>query len=307
MNMLYPLKFRTIEKRALWGTELWLLSALEDDETEVIEGYLSDNTPNELAEIYMGEVMGDKVYGRYGAEFPLLFKRIIAKERLSLQVHPNSELAAERHNAYGKNELWYVNSAESGSSLILGFKEDVTPEKYLAALANGTLEELCNVVEVTAGDMFYIPAGLVHSIGGGITITEVQQSSDITYRIFDWNRLDSNGESRELHTELATDAIDFGASATNLRRALNNNELITINTNEYFTTEMVECKDSFAIESNGGESFIALIALQGGGDIEYDMDGVVGFDEGDIAIIPAEIEDAKIYGDIKILKVEIRG
>ncbi len=304
-KLLYPLKFVPLEKEMRWGSELWLLSGLEGDETEVMEGFLSENTPNELTEIYMGEMVGDKVYARYGYEFPLLVKRIMAKELLSVQVHPTNELAEERHNAYGKCELWYVNEAEKGAILYLGLKNGITSDEYIKAVENGSVEEILNKIEVKAGDIFYIPAGTIHSIGGGITITEIQQSSDITYRIYDWDRVDSDGKPRELHTDLAFDAINFEQSPPfNLRGTVTTNELTTINANEYFITEIIDVNGEFNLEYSGNESFILLIALDGSGDIEYDIDGVVGLDKGDLVMIPADLEDIRIVGSVKVLKVE---
>ncbi len=304
-KLLYPLKYIPIEKRLIWGKELWLISGLEGDETEVLEGFLSENTPNELSEIYMGDMVGDKLYLKYGSEFPILVKEIITTEQLSVQVHPSNELAAERHNAYGKSELWYVNEAKEGAHLYMGLLSGTTKEQYIDAIERGTIADILNKVEVKAGDIFFIPAGTIHSIGAGITITEVQQSSDITYRLFDWNRMGDDDAPRELHTDLALDAIDFSAAKPiNLRREWTQGEPEMINANDHFITEILDLDGEYSLDYSGDDSFVLLVALEGSADVEYDIDGVVGLDKGDLVMIPAALDDVKIVGRAKIMKVE---
>jgi len=227
--MLYPLKFQPILKDKIWGGkklknlfnkaaetdklgESWELSGYENDESVVTNGFLAGNNLAELIEIYMDELVGDKVYNQYGLSFPLLFKLIDANENLSIQVHPGDEVAAERHNSYGKTEMWYVVDADPDGKLIIGFTKDCTREEYLDALDNDKVEDLLQHVPVKKGDVFFIPAGLVHAIGKGVVVAEIQQSSDITYRIYDFKRVDEQGNERELHTEQALDVIDFTAS-----------------------------------------------------------------------------------------------
>ena len=234
--MLYPIRFTPLLKERIWGGktllanakqgkakkidaslpygESWELSAVKGDESVVANGFLKRNNIEEIIEVYMGNLMGDKVYDRYGLMFPLLVKTLDCNNVLSVQVHPNDELAMERHESYGKTEMWYVIDAEPGASLYVGFKDkNTTREKYIEAINNDTLPELLNKVEVKAGDVFFIPAGTVHALGKGIKVVEIQQTSDITYRIYDWNRVDEHGKSRELHTALAIDAIDFAKSS----------------------------------------------------------------------------------------------
>ena len=227
--MLYPLKFSPILKDKIWGGtklkslfnkpaetdklgESWELSGYEGDESVVTNGFLKGNNLTELIEIYMGELIGDTIFDEYGMSFPLLFKLIDANENLSIQVHPGDEVAAERHNSYGKTEMWYVVDADPGSELIIGFSEDCSRETYLDAMASDRVEDLLQKVPVKKGDVFFIPAGRVHAIGEGVVVAEIQQSSDITYRIYDYKRKDDNGNERELHTEQALDVINFEAS-----------------------------------------------------------------------------------------------
>lgn len=320
--MLYPFKFNPIFKKRAWGGDMirkhhsdapkgnigeaWLLSGLEDDLTEVSNGFLQENCVNELTEVYMGEMVGDKVYDKFGYEFPLLIKMIAAKERLSVQVHPNDELAAKRHNAYGKSELWYVVDAVEDAVLYLGFKKGTTRESYLTALANKEIETLLNTVKVKKGEIYYIPAGTVHSIGAGVTIIEVQQTSDITYRIYDWERKDEDGNPRELHTELALDALNFDAETPkNLAKKSKPGEELTITANPYFTVAMMEVDSVMSLDYGARDSFTALICVEGKGEIEYDIDGIEPIDNGELILLPAELEEMNLYGNMKLLAIHI--
>ena len=230
MSELYPLKFEPVLKEKVWGGnrlvttyhkkgdpslkcgESWELSAVSDNLSVVSNGFLAGNNIEELIEVYMGDLTGDAVFDRFGNEFPLLIKFIEASEDLSIQVHPGDKMSRERHKAYGKTEMWYILESEKGSKIYTGFKENVSREIYLDALSTGELAGLLNIETPDAGDVFFTPAGRIHAIGAGNILVEIQQTSDITYRIFDWNRKGYNGKPRELHTELAVDAIDFKAS-----------------------------------------------------------------------------------------------
>ena len=226
--MLYPLKFKPFFKEKIWGGakiknilhrpvanmthcgESWEISAIEDNVSVVDNGFLADeNDLNELIEVYMGELLGDKVYDQYGLGFPLLIKYIDATDDLSVQVHPDDKLAQERYGMNGKTEIWYVIQADEGAGLYVGFKEGVTRVQYCDAVDAGTVDQLLNFYPVKPGDLFFIPAGTVHAIGKGVLLAEIQQPSDVTYRIFDWNRVDAQGNSRELHVDEAFDAIHF--------------------------------------------------------------------------------------------------
>ena len=226
---LYPLKFTPILKEKIWGGnalnnifsksssgnklgESWELSGYRGDESVVSNGILAGKTLTELIEIYKGELVGSENYKKYSLSFPLLFKLIDANENLSIQVHPGDEIADKRHNSFGKTEMWYVIDAEPGAELIIGFLKDCSRSEYLDALAVGEVESLLQKVAVSKGDVFYIPAGLVHAIGKGVVVAEIQQSSDITYRIYDYKRTDEKGNERELHTEQALDVINFFAA-----------------------------------------------------------------------------------------------
>lgn len=303
---LYPFKFNALDRDHIWGTEIFLLSGMEGDITEVSEGYLSENSVNDLAEVYMGDMLGDSVYDEFSYEFPLVIKELHALDNLSVQVSPDDKLAASKHNAYGKCSLWYVTKAREGAVLYMGFTAGVTRESYLTALAQGTVYELLNKVSVKEGDVFFIPSGLVHAVGGGVELLEIQQASDVSYRIFDWGR-DVNTElGRELHTDLALEAIDFTAEKpANLRKDSTEEEVV-LNANPHFMVEMLNVTDAYSMQYNTSGSFVVLLCISGAGEVEYDTDGIVDLNCGELVLIPAECDDTKIYAktDMRILKIE---
>lgn len=224
---LYPLKFKPIIKEKIWGGkklesilekdcnpeanngESWEISDLDENISVITNGFLAENDLREILELYLCDLVGESVYNKFGLGFPLLIKFIDAAENLSIQVHPNDELAMERYGLNGKNEAWYVVEADENAGLYVGFQNGVTKADYIKAVEKGNLDTLMNFYPVKSGDFFFIPAGTVHAIGKGVLLAEIQQASDITYRIFDWNRLDDEGFPRELHCAEALDAICF--------------------------------------------------------------------------------------------------
>ncbi|MFA5046980.1 MAG: type I phosphomannose isomerase catalytic subunit, partial [Paludibacter sp.] len=285
--MLYPLKFEPVLKDKIWGGtklkslfnkaatsdklgESWELSGYEADESVVTNGFLTGNNLPELIEIYMGELVGDKIYDEFGLYFPLLFKLIDANENLSIQVHPGDEIAAERHNSFGKTEMWYVIDADPGAVLIIGFKNDCSRDEYLDALEKGHVEDLLQKVPVTKGDVFFIPAGLVHAIGKGVVVAEIQQSSDITYRIYDFNRTDDQGNERELHTEEALDVIQFEASKNpKINYNLLTNEITPLVNCQYFTTSILHFNQYLTRNYASINSFVTYMCMEGNFVIEF--------------------------------------
>ena len=282
MNNLYPLKFTPICKDKIWGGnklhdllnkefpelpncgESWEISGVQDDISVVSNGFLTGNSLEELIEVYMGDLVGEKVYEKFGTEFPLLVKFIDANDYLSIQVHPNDELALERHDSFGKTEMWYVVQADPGSRLISGFSRKVDKDEYLHSVENGTLEELLNDEEVKAGDVFFIPAGRVHAIGKGIVVAEIQQTSDVTYRIYDFNRVDDKGNPRELHTDLAVDAIDYSFE-TNYRTEYqsSDNQSVTLVDCPYFTTNILTLSATVERDFTDRDTFVIYTCLDG--------------------------------------------
>lgn len=322
---LYPLKFDPILTERIWGGKIlsqkynkanipgnlgesWELSGQEKADSEVINGFLSENTLTELIETYMGELVGDKIYDHYGLDFPLLFKLIDAKDKLSIQVHPNDEVAVERHQCFGKTEMWYVLEAEPGAELIIGFAKDSNRDEYLDALDDERVEELLDRVPVKAGDVFFIPAGLVHAIGKGVVIAEIQQSSDITYRIYDYNRKDSNGNGRELHTEQALEVINFKTyKESKIQYVEKQNEVITLVDCEYFTTNLLQFNHSFQRDYTTLDSFKVLMCLEGSFTLETE-DNITDVEKGDTILIPAVIDQIYMHpsDNAKILEVYIQ-
>ncbi len=320
--MLYPLKFKPVLKEKIWGGtklqqifdketdsdklgESWELSGYENDESVVTNGFLAGNNLTELIEIYMGDLVGDKVYDKFGLSFPLLFKLIDANENLSIQVHPGDEMAAERHNSFGKTEMWYVVDAEPGAGLIIGFTKDCDRDEYLDALESDSIEELLQNVPVKKGDVFFIPAGLVHAIGKGVVVAEIQQSSDITYRIYDYKRTDDQGNERELHTEQALDAINFSA-ATNPKTPYQAelNEITHLVSCDYFTTNMIKFDQPLTRNYGNLDSFIAYMCLEGGFVIECNGEKTV-VNKGDTILVPAAINEVGLIPDAQTTLLEV--
>lgn len=326
MEGLYPLKFTPIYKDKIWGGnkirsvlnkdfgslpncgESWELSGVEGNVSVVSNGYLAGNTLEELIEIYMGDLVGEKVFENFGLEFPLLIKFIDANDDLSIQVHPNDEMSRKRHNAFGKTEMWYVLQADAGSKLQSGFNQPVDEDKYLFKLEHNELTDVLNFENVTAGDVFFIPAGRVHAIGKGILLAEIQQTSDITYRIYDYDRRDNQGNPRELHTDLALGAIDFTTYPeykTNYQTKPNSS--VELATCKYFTTNLLELnrtidKDYFKIDS-----FVIYICLDGELQIETES-GSERVQKGETILIPAAIENVQLKpqsDSVKLLEVYI--
>ena len=265
-NNLYPIKFAPIVKPKIWGGESWMISGVEGDISVVENGFLAGNTLDELLEVYMGDLVGDSVYEKFGNEFPLLIKFINADDRLSVQVHPDDALAAERHDSFGKTEMWYVLDCKPGAELVNGFRREISKEEYLDALNSGRVMDILNCVKVKRGDVFFIPSGRVHAIGAGNYIAEIQQTSDSTYRIWDYNRPGLDGKPRPLHTELAKDALDYKVcdSYKTPYEARKDAEVPLVSC-RYFTTSVLELSEPFSKDLRGLDSFLIVMCLEGGG------------------------------------------
>ena len=327
--MLYPLKFKPRVKERIWGGqailskkgkaagrlakdklygESWDLSSVKGDISVVANGFLKGNNLQEIIEVYMGELVGEEIFERYGLEFPLLVKYLDCNDKLSVQVHPDDALALERHDSFGKTEAWYVVDCKPGAAIYLGFKDlNITREEYIAAVAESRLESLLNRVEVKPGDVFFIPAGTVHALGAGIEVVEVQQTSDITYRIYDWDRVDAAGKGRELHTALAVDAIDFEADADLLHKKydLKAGESYKVIESDYFTMTLHEIDSEGEFDRSMIDSFIIYIAIKGSMQIIADGNSET-LDEGEVVLIPAEVGDITIKGSGKLMEVYIK-
>jgi mannose-6-phosphate isomerase len=309
---LYPLKFTPILKERIWGGtrlrslpgkqsqatnigESWELSGMQGDISVVKNGFLKNNSLDELIEIYMGDLVGDKIYERFGLEFPILIKLIDAQDDLSIQVHPDDLLAARRHDSYGKTEMWYVMEAGKDSHLIAGFNRTMDKDAYMQAVEEKTLKNILNIEKVTAGDVFFIPAGRIHAICKDILIAEIQQTSDITYRIYDWDRVDADGNSRELHTELAVDAIDYSMQSTcktpYRKRPQDTTNLAKCS---YFTTNIISLNQAMEKEYRSLDSFVIYMAVAGNFGIDYGTKKPLTVSKGETVLLPAVLKNIQL-------------
>ena len=316
----YPLQFAPILKERIWGGEKlktilnkpitsnitgesWELSTVEGDVSVVVNGILKGKSLMELIDEIPNEILGTKVYERFGKQFPLLFKYLDAREDLSIQVHPNDKLAKERHNSFGKTEMWYVTQADADARIIVGFKEDSSKEEYLKHLNDKTLVSILDDVKAKPGDVFFLETGTVHAIGAGLVVAEIQQTSDITYRLYDFDRKDAQGNTRELHVDLALDAINYNKVETQKKYETKTNTSNVVVDCPYFTTNFIPLENKVEV-SKSGETFTVYMCIEGSFEIEYN-----GFKQsyikGDTVLVPAEINAFILTGKASILEIYI--
>lgn len=306
-SKLYPLKFRPILKSMIWGGndiapfkqietcqdnigESWEISSVEGNISEVADGPLAGMPLNELLSRYKGKLIGNHNYERFGTTFPLLIKFIDAHSDLSIQVHPNDELAKKRHNSFGKTEMWYVIKASDDAKLYSGFKKQINPEEYVKTVADNTFTDTLQRYQVKSGDVFFLPAGRVHAIGAGCFVAEIQQTSNITYRIYDYNRKDANGNYRELHTELAKDAIDYRLQESyKTEYAPTPNHPVHLVSCPYFTTNLMELNKPINRDYSLLDSFVVYICMSGSALVHDDAGNVVSLKQGESLLLPAII------------------
>ncbi|PHR68883.1 MAG: mannose-6-phosphate isomerase [Lutibacter sp.] len=323
MSIKYPIKFVPILKEKIWGGEKlmnllgkksdkknigesWEISDVEGDTSVVANGELKGKTLKELIAKYQGSLVGEKIYKEFGTKFPLLIKFIDAKTPLSIQLHPHDRLAKERHNSFGKTEMWYVMQADRKSNLIVGFKEDTNSEEYLKHLENKTLVDILNFDEVEKGDAYFISEGRIHAIGAGILLAEIQQTSDITYRIYDWDRVDDNGNARDLHISETIDAINYKSQEsykTNYIHSQNKSTLIVECT--YFTTNILPVKGTVSFNHIDKDSFVIYMCVDGHVTFEYGENQLVELNEGETILIPAILKKGVIFSEIDSKLLEI--
>lgn len=322
---MYPLKFAPILKQTLWGGdkiipfkhlnsevtgvgESWEISDVEGDESIVANGPDKGFTLTEMVRKYREELVGEENYRRFGNKFPLLIKFIDAKQDLSIQVHPNDQLAKKRHNSYGKTEMWYVVDADKGAKLRSGFSEQITPKEYKERVHNNTIMDVLQEYEIHPGDVFFLPAGRVHSIGAGSFIAEIQQTSDITYRIYDFNRKDANGKTRELHTELAREAIDYEV-LDDYRTYYEpiKDEPVELVACPYFTTSLYDMTEEISCDYSELDSFVILICMEGSCKLIDNEKNEISLRAGETVLLPAIVQDVTIIPDgaVKFLETYV--
>jgi mannose-6-phosphate isomerase len=321
MSELYPLKFNPIFKEKIWGGqkiktilkkdfgslencgETWELSGVEGNVSEVAVGALKGKTITRLIDQFKEDLVGKGIYKTFDNEFPLLIKFIDAAEDLSIQVHPDNVLARERHDGMGKNEMWYILQADEGSSLIAGFNRETNKQEYLNYFENGKLMELLNREKVKKHDVFYLPAGRVHTIGKGLMLAEIQQTSDITYRIYDFERFDKNGKLRELHVEDALDAIDFGYYENYKTTYVDKrNQSSPIVATPYFTTNKLTLDQKIQLDRTDLDCFKIYIGAGGSASIAGES-----VKYGEVILIPACMKEYSIEpdGEVELLETYI--
>ncbi|QTD38865.1 class I mannose-6-phosphate isomerase [Polaribacter batillariae] len=303
----YPLKFSPVFSYRLWGGEKlktvlnkeysennigesWEISDVKNSETVVSEGVFKGKTLRDLIKEFKGDFLGDKVYQQFGNEFPLLIKFIDAKTPLSIQVHPSNEIAKERHNSFGKNEMWYVMEADKDAELIVGFDKELDKESYKKHLKEGSILEVLHHEKVSKGDTFYIPTGRVHAIGAGVLLAEIQQTSDITYRIYDYDRVDAKtGKLRDLHNDLAIDVIDFKPYKeykTSYNTTNASNKLVH---SPYFKTNILIVENRVEKDYSNLDSFVIYICVEGSLELNFE-NKIYLFKKGETILLPASID-----------------
>jgi len=313
----YPLKFHPILKDKIWGGnklktllnketksgclgESWEISSVENNVSLVSNGLYKDKSLTELIEIFKEELLGVSVYEVFGARFPLLVKFIDAKLDLSVQLHPNDQLAKKRHDSFGKAEMWYVVQADESSTLIIGFNQVVDKETYQKVLREGEITSLLNFKKAKKGDSFFINTGTIHAIGAGVLLAEIQQTSDITYRVFDWNRKNINGEERELHTDLALKAINYDTKDHEKLKYDELNSPSNIVSTEYFTTNYINVVDKLIRRFNEIDSFKIYMCVQGEGAVTINLNKEQ-ISLGETVLIPALCKEIILEGNGMVL------
>lgn len=319
---LYPIKFEPILKSIIWGGdeickfkgiepqqkgigESWEVSGVEGNISTVANGELKGKSLDELISEYKGQLVGNKVFQNFGTTFPLLIKFIDARDDLSIQVHPDDKLAKERHNSFGKTEMWYVVNAAPGATLYSGFEKQMTPETYVKSIEENNFTDYLKKYDVKKGDVFFLPAGRVHAIGAGTFVAEIQQTSNITYRIYDYNRVGVDGKPRELHTELAKDAIDY----TLLDDYKNSytrkeNEAVLLESCQYFTTNLLEQTQTITRNYKDVDSFVIYICMGGSCLIEDNKGNTLNVKQGESILIPADTNAVTIKPEQGVLLLE---
>ena len=320
---LYPLKFEPILKERLWGGtklkdvlgkpistditgESWELSAVKGDISTIVNGHLKGTTLQDLIDDQTEGLLGKSVVERFGAEFPILIKFIDAKQDLSIQLHPNDELAKERHDSFGKTEMWYIMDADPGANLIVGFNKDVQKEEYKKSLENDTLLDLMNYETVEEGDTFFINTGKIHAIGAGVLLAEIQQTSDVTYRVFDFNRKDKNGNLRELHTELALDAIDYTKKEDfKVDYSKEKDKINPMVDCPYFKTNALNLTKDLIQDVSSRDSFTIFMCVKGNAKVANE-NGTIEIQKGETVLVPACSQKIEIFTEgAQLLEVTI--
>ena len=318
-----PLKFNALLKSTLWGGEKiisfkhldvkqenvgesWEISGVKDNETVVKDGEYAGKKLNEVVAELKGELVGEDNYKRFGNEFPLLIKFIDAKQDLSIQVHPNDEIAHKQGKERGKTEMWYVMDSDKGASLLCGLKKKITPEQYKEMVENDTIVDAIARYPVKEGDCFFIPAGRIHAIGTGCFLAEIQQTSDVTYRIYDFKRKDKNGNYRQLHTKEAAECINYNVESdyrTEYTPAKNRG--VSLVQCPFFNTAVYDLDEPMTLDYSELDSFVILIGVKGSAKITDNEGNETSLSAGESMIVPATTKELKVDGTLKFLETYV--
>lgn len=314
LKVVYPIKFNPILKSTIWGGsricsykhiepqkegigESWEISVVPKSVSVIANGEYRGMPLTELIKTYGAEIVGKENLQRFGKTFPLLIKFIDACDDLSIQVHPTDELAEQRHHCKGKTEMWYVLDADDDATLFAGLNRPITADEYVERVANNTITDVLALHQIKKGDVFFLPAGDVHAIRKGTFIAEIQQSSDITYRIYDYDRRDAQGNARELHTELAKDAINYNAENRNRvlyeEKKNADNEIVSC---DYFTTDIILLDEPMTMDYSDLDSFVVLICLEGACSLICGEE-ITPLQAGETVLLPAVMEELEIVPD----------
>ena len=324
---MYPLKFKPILKSTIWGGEKiipfkhldcqqaqvgesWEISDVPGDESVVADGADAGKNLTQMVSEYKGALVGESNYKRFNGKFPLLIKFIDAQQDLSIQVHPDDELAMKRHNSMGKTEMWYVIGNDGGKAhLRSGLSQQITPDQYAAMIADNTICDALSDYAVQPGDVFFLPAGRIHSIGAGCFIAEIQQTSNITYRIYDFNRKDANGKTRELHTDLAREAINYEVlDDYRTKYEAVKDEPVELVACPYFTTSVYDMTEEISCDYSELDSFVIFICMEGACRIKDNEGNELKVGAGESILLPATTQDVTITpeaGNVKLLETYV--
>lgn len=319
-------KFEPLLKQTLWGGEKiipfkglssnmhnvgesWEISGVKDSETVVSEGPMKGMRLNELVAEMKEKLVGKDNYQRFGNEFPLLIKFIDARQDLSIQVHPSDEVARRQGNPHGKTEMWYIMPSDPGAILFCGLEKQITPRQYKEMVENDTICDALAKYEVHEDEVFFLPSGRIHAIGAGSFVAEIQQTSDVTYRIYDYNRRDKDGNCRQLHTQEAAESINYTVEK-NYRTDYvpRKNQGVPLISCPYFNTAVYDLDEPMTLDYSGLDSFVILMALKGDGQITCSSNGEEQksvFREGNTVLIPATTDIVKVKGTVKFLEIYV--
>ena len=313
-------KFNPLLKSILWGGEKivpfkhltsdqkqvgesWEISGVKDNESVVSNGEYKGWTLNKLVDTLKDKLVGKENYARFGNEFPLLVKFIDARQQLSIQVHPTDEQAQAKGLGRGKTEMWYVMESDADASLRSGLKQKITPEQYKEMVENDTITEALCEYPVKEGDVFFLPAGRIHSIGAGCFLAEIQETSDVTYRIYDFKRQDTEGNYRQLHTKEAVECIDYTVYPDyRTQYEARKNEPVELVSCPYFTTSVYDLTEPMTLDYSDLDSFVIFVGLKGEGEITDAEGNTISFRAGESVLLPATATIVKVSGTIKFLE-----